>query len=73
MIVSTYYDDQGYPYKNRHERMGVLMGMAKNYGAGKTISGELRVLGISQDHAKQGRNEPCACASGKKYKQCCGK
>ncbi|QVI86991.1 tetratricopeptide repeat protein [Pseudomonas viridiflava] len=73
MIVSTCYDDQGYPYKNRHERMGVLKDMAKNYGAGKTISGELKVLGINQAHAKQGRNEPCACASGKKYKQCCGK
>lgn len=23
-------------------------------------------------HAKQGRNDPCACGSGKKYKQCCG-
>ena len=22
---------------------------------------------------KIGRNEPCACGSGKKYKQCCGK
>ena len=22
---------------------------------------------------KQGRNEPCACGSGKKYKQCCGR
>lgn len=23
-------------------------------------------------HVKQGRNDPCACGSGKKYKQCCG-
>ncbi|EKF9306232.1 SEC-C domain-containing protein, partial [Vibrio cholerae] len=22
---------------------------------------------------KQGRNDPCACGSGKKYKKCCGK
>ena len=22
---------------------------------------------------KQGRNEPCQCGSGKKYKNCCGK
>lgn len=22
---------------------------------------------------KQGRNEPCNCGSGKKYKKCCGK
>ena len=23
--------------------------------------------------AKVGRNDPCPCGSGKKYKQCCGK
>lgn len=27
----------------------------------------------SQQHRKQGRNEPCACGSGKKYKRCCGR
>ena len=26
-----------------------------------------------RDDAKQGRNDPCACGSGKKYKKCCGK
>lgn len=25
------------------------------------------------DHNQQNRNEPCACGSGKKYKNCCGK
>jgi len=25
-----------------------------------------------RDRPKQGRNEPCACNSGKKYKKCCG-
>ena len=24
-------------------------------------------------HAKVGRNEPCPCGSGRKYKNCCGK
>ncbi len=28
---------------------------------------------ITRDHAKVGRNEPCPCGSGKKYKNCCGK
>ncbi|EEX66852.1 hypothetical protein VCJ_000748 [Vibrio metoecus] len=23
--------------------------------------------------ARQGRNDPCACGSGKKFKKCCGK
>ena len=28
---------------------------------------------IRRNGAKVGRNEPCPCGSGKKYKQCCGK
>ena len=26
-----------------------------------------------KSHPKVGRNEPCPCGSGKKYKKCCGK
>ncbi|MCK5648583.1 MAG: SEC-C domain-containing protein, partial [Gammaproteobacteria bacterium] len=26
-----------------------------------------------RDGQKVGRNQPCPCGSGKKYKQCCGK
>ena len=25
-----------------------------------------------RDAPKQGRNDPCACGSGRKYKKCCG-
>jgi preprotein translocase subunit SecA len=28
---------------------------------------------IRREVPKVGRNEPCPCGSGKKYKQCCGK
>ncbi len=28
---------------------------------------------IHRDHPKIGRNEPCPCGSGKKYKNCCGR
>ena len=28
---------------------------------------------ITNDGPKVGRNDPCPCGSGKKYKQCCGK
>ena len=28
---------------------------------------------IKRDHPKVGRNDPCPCGSGKKYKKCCGK
>ncbi|MBJ2280163.1 SEL1-like repeat protein [Pseudomonas sp. MF6767] len=73
MIVSAYYDEQGYPHSNRAERMGMLIDMSKSHRAGKSITGHMRTLGIAQDRLKQGRNEPCACRSGKKFKQCCGK
>ena len=28
---------------------------------------------IKRDHPKVGRNDPCPCGSGKKYKKCCGR
>jgi len=28
---------------------------------------------VKRDHEKIGRNDPCSCGSGKKYKKCCGK
>ncbi|HNJ77368.1 MAG TPA: SEC-C metal-binding domain-containing protein [Azospira sp.] len=28
---------------------------------------------VRRDGGKVGRNDPCPCGSGKKYKQCCGK
>ena len=34
---------------------------------------EQRKSGIIRKEKKIGRNDPCPCGSGKKYKQCCGK
>lgn len=34
---------------------------------------QLRVDELSRSAKRPGRNEPCPCGSGKKYKQCCGK
>jgi uncharacterized protein YecA (UPF0149 family) len=28
---------------------------------------------VVRESPKVGRNDPCPCGSGKKYKQCCGK
>jgi len=28
---------------------------------------------LRKEKAKVGRNDPCPCGSGKKYKNCCGK
>jgi preprotein translocase subunit SecA len=27
----------------------------------------------TREEAKVGRNDPCSCGSGKKYKKCCGR
>jgi preprotein translocase subunit SecA len=40
-------------------------------GAGKDIS-DSKVPPIKRDSPKVGRNDPCPCGSGKKYKKCCG-
>lgn len=72
-IISAYYDEQGYPYKNRAERTALFLDSAHSYQAGKNIHGPLKILGLSQPYPKQPRNELCACNSGKKYKACHGK
>ena len=37
-----------------------------------TRAAEKRHLGEQRTRVKVGRNEPCPCGSGKKYKKCCG-
>jgi len=36
-------------------------------------SGEVKTATVVRAGPKVGRNDPCPCGSGKKYKQCCGK
>jgi preprotein translocase subunit SecA len=35
-------------------------------------AGDLQVQQVVRSGAKVGRNDPCPCGSGKKYKKCCG-
>ena len=35
--------------------------------------GQARVETFKREEPKVGRNDPCTCGSGKKYKKCCGK
>ena len=43
-------------------------------GEWKFIDGELvKPEPIVRESPKVGRNDPCPCGSGKKYKKCCGK
>lgn len=39
----------------------------------KEITKEFRASGVIVNENKTGRNDPCPCGSGKKYKKCCGK
>lgn len=36
-------------------------------------AGNLKTTTVVREGRKVGRNEPCPCGSGKKYKQCCGR
>jgi preprotein translocase subunit SecA len=42
-------------------------------GSGSDESGLKLNLPKRRPIAKVGRNEPCSCGSGKKYKHCCGR
>ncbi|MCK5114537.1 MAG: SEC-C domain-containing protein, partial [Phycisphaerae bacterium] len=53
---------QGYDY--------LAQDMADQQAAAKP---EQKVAQITREIAKVGRNDPCPCGSGKKYKKCCGK
>ena len=47
--------------------------MAEEPPAAERENGDERVATIVNEAPKVGRNDPCPCGSGKKYKQCCGK
>jgi len=34
---------------------------------------DIKAIPVKRDRKKVGRNDPCPCGSGKKYKKCCGK
>lgn len=45
---------------------------AEGYGEGE-MEDEPKQAPVRRDTPKVGRNDPCPCGSGKKYKNCCGK
>jgi len=42
-------------------------------GAGDAAAGAVSPVAVKREYAKVGRNEPCPCGSGKKYKLCHGR
>ncbi len=49
------------------KRQQVASGITENHGGDGTVKKQPRKV------QKIGRNDPCPCGSGKKYKQCCGR
>lgn len=57
-------------YKKHHERASFKKSDQKWY----FYDGEIQKQGqVKREGAKVGRNDPCPCGSGKKFKKCCGK
>jgi len=56
-----------------HDEVGQFAMAERQRAAAQAPQGEPRVKQIKLEQPKVGRNAPCPCGSGKKYKKCCGK
>ncbi|GHU30399.1 UPF0225 protein [Spirochaetia bacterium] len=52
-----------------HERAS----FRKQHGKWLYDTGKMVIQTVTRDTPKIGRNDPCPCGSGKKYKHCCGR
>ncbi|PKL46906.1 MAG: hypothetical protein CVV39_06535 [Planctomycetes bacterium HGW-Planctomycetes-1] len=60
--------------QTKHEEVSQFEMAERQRAAAQAPQGEAaRVKQIKLDQPKVGRNDPCPCGSGKKYKKCCGK
>lgn len=73
-------DDEGivefeatYTQKGIRDVHHEIAGFRKIDGTWVYSEGMLRPTTVVREGRKIGRNEPCPCGSGKKYKNCCGK
>ncbi len=56
-----------------HDEVGQFAMAEQQRAAAQAPQGEQKVKQIKLEHPKVGRNDPCPCGSGKKYKKCCGR
>jgi len=56
----------------KHEEVNQFKMAERQRAAATAPQGEQRVKQIRLETPKVGRNDPCPCNSGKKYKKCCG-
>ena len=57
----------------QHEDVNQFEMAQRQRAAAQAPQGERKVKQVKLDQPKVGRNDPCPCGSGKKYKKCCGK
>ena len=55
------------------QRVNLVRTMITNLNAAQSAGGDDKAKPKVNSTKKVGRNDPCPCGSGKKYKQCCGK
>ncbi|MBN2136851.1 MAG: preprotein translocase subunit SecA [Sedimentisphaerales bacterium] len=59
--------------RTSHDEVGQFAMAERQRAAAQAPQGEQKTKQIKLDQPKVGRNDPCPCGSGKKYKKCCGK
>ena len=76
----TENDDEGtveftadYTLKQMRDSHHEIAAFKKVNGEWKYVAGNIVTTTVKREGRKIGRNEPCPCGSGKKYKNCCGK
>ncbi len=58
--------------RTAHDEVGQFAMGERQRAAAQAPQGEVQVKQIRLEQPKVGRNDPCPCGSGKKYKKCCG-
>ncbi len=58
--------------RTAHDEVGQFAMAERQRAAAQAPQGETQVKQIRLEQPKVGRNDPCPCGSGKKYKKCCG-
>ncbi|MDY7011418.1 MAG: preprotein translocase subunit SecA [Planctomycetota bacterium] len=56
-----------------HEQLSGYDDLARDMAAQQAAAESQRVQTIIRNQSKVGRNDPCPCGSGKKFKKCCGR
>jgi len=56
-----------------HDEVGQFAMAERQRAAAQAPQGQQKIKQIKLAQPKVGRNDPCPCGSGKKYKKCCGR